>query len=621
MSGLSNPGWAFFNNTLRSALSGGTVTTTTAQAATGSNLPPAPHFVINDGVFDAQTNIVGLAYGNGASTLIRNSTFRNIACGISWNAYVDENGVENCQTQGSNPTGGQQTRMIYQRNSGDGTSAIKCKGYGGVILDLASCYGFLAESCVSGQMQFIGGSGAVITGHQETAEISSTPLSISLDHTRLNLYSDYTFPSTSTTKYTIKINDTADNFAASILDIQNHIETHYLSSAHPTDPVRGATIYITAINQNGSVRCRSVKTFIQNGFSGAGTLFPEGLFIGSADSGVTNAIAAGIDQIATGNFDLTFSNAWVVSAPAGLPAPIKTLSAPTLAAAADASGVTGSLSNGTTYQYVAACKSADGRWTVLSSDASAAAPSTGTIQLTVTNPSTPCVIALWRATTSGVDTAPDHYIEIPLDGYKTTWFDTGVNINGRAWQTASLPVPNTVASSIAVTGSPGPAGIIAATIIDRGALAQAAVTFNASGQPLAALFRHPGGLISNINFRSGTTAGTSISHAWAAIETLPGTVVAVTGDNNSVGASTVFSWALTTPTVLAPGLYYVQLNVTSSGTMPTIVGSSGSSSSAATTPPISAGNGPGGQTTPPSVGATLTAPGTPTGVLPYIWFT
>ena len=617
---LSNPGWAFFNNTLRAALSGGTVTTTTGQSSTGATLPPTPHFVINDGVFDAQTNIIGLTYGNGASAIIRNSTFINIACGISWNAYVDGNGVENCQTRGASPTGGQQTRMIYQRNSGDGTSAIKCKGYGGVILDLASCYGFLAESCVSGEMIFTASSGAVITGHQETNEINSTPLSISLDRTRLNLYSQYTHPSASNTKYSIYINDTSDNFLASILDMQNHTEVYYLNSAETTDPARGATIYVNAINQNGSVRCRSVKTVIQNGFS-TGKLYPEGLFMASAISGVTTAIAAGIDQIATGNFDMGYNGAWVVSEPANLPVPIKSLAAPTLSVAADATGVVGSLTNGTTYQYVAACKSADGRWTALSSNASIAAPSTGTIQVTITNPSTPCVIALWRATTSGVDTAPDHYIEIPLDGYETIWFDTGTNINGRAWQTSSLPVPNTVASSIIVTNSADPAGTLFVTF-DRTPLTITGGAFTASGTAIMALVRHKGGFVSNLNFRTGGTVPSSITHGWMAIVDLQGGVRAVTSDNTSIAASTTYSWALTSPLVLAPGLYYVAINVASTGTMPNLAASNGTAPAGSILPPISAGNCPtAGLSAPPSVGGTLAIPTGAGGVVPLIWGT
>jgi hypothetical protein len=83
----------------------------------------------------------------------------------------------------------------------------------------------------------------------------------------------------------------------------------------------------------------------------------------------------------------------------------------------------------------------------MSSAVQVTATSSRAVALTITNTTGPITVALWRKTAAGVASAPDHYVEIGLDAPSTIWIDTGANINGRAWQTTSLPVPNTVAAT------------------------------------------------------------------------------------------------------------------------------------------------------------------------------
>jgi hypothetical protein len=363
LEGLAATRIAFFPNTKRTALSGGTVTTTTANAAT-AGLPPAPRLVVRDGILNANGNEIGFCYGNGAATVLDNIDARKLVFGISWGQYTDLNGVRNCQATSPSPAG-TTSKLIYQRSSGDGTFADNCKSFGGVILDLASCKGFRVSAAVGAQYLFQGCTGIFEAGHQETDEVN-IPYSITLDRTRMTLLSNRTEPSKNATKYTVRIADTASHSATN-LHVIDHNEVYFPRSNDAKDAVRGPSIYVESLNANGKVRVTNSKTTIQNGVNEDGINHPEGFYIASAVAEITTALTAGADQIATGNFELSYGGAWAVGNPGGLTIPPRHLTAPTLASAADATGILGALSSATTYQYVAACKRGDGRYTILSS--------------------------------------------------------------------------------------------------------------------------------------------------------------------------------------------------------------------------------------------------------------
>jgi hypothetical protein len=85
-----------------------------------------------------------------------------------------------------------------------------------------------------------------------------------------------------------------------------------------------------------------------------------------------------------------------------------------------------------------------------------------------------------------------------------------------------------------------------------------------------------GTVVNNINFITGTTAGSGLSTAWGGLFTLSGTtatLVATTAAQaiSSLAANSVFTWALTGAyTVPATGLYYVAISITGT-TMPSWV--------------------------------------------------
>lgn len=449
MEGLAGTKWAFFVNTKRAALAAGTVTTSEANRAAGAEiLPPAPQFVIrNVGLFNAQENIIGIAYGNNAATRIENATFRNIQVGISWTGYVDENSIEDCQTVGANPTGGTSTRLIYQRDSGDGTAAVNCKGFGAIQLDLAGSQGFRGSSLVSGECIFVGCEGVIDASHVETDEIGNKPTSYSLDRTKLTFLGNHTFAGKKTTQPTFKINDSVEEASATVLNLHNCTELLYYRQSDSADPARGPLVSIEALNKNGRVRAWGAKTLIKNGWTGEGTQNPESCLISSSVEAIQSALTAAPELIASGHFTLGYNGEWKVSKPGGMATPSREIAAPTLTAAPDTSGILGALTQNQEYSYVAACVSSS-RYTTLSSEVKAKAGATKTNKLTLTNPGTPSTIILWRFKgASGVKAEPDSYIEVPLDGYSSLWIDTGTHLNGRPWITTGIPVPNTVAGT------------------------------------------------------------------------------------------------------------------------------------------------------------------------------
>jgi hypothetical protein len=171
--------------------------------------------------------------------------------------------------------------------------------------------------------------------------------------------------------------------------------------------------------------------------------------VGSAVSAVNSAISAGQGIMASGSWELRQRNgAWEVIAiqHRGLVAS-RRVTVPTLGGVtASDEGITGTLVNGTSYDYAVAMMDNLGNYGVASADVTAAADSTGCLRLSGNVVTSPARLVVWRkAASTGVLTAPDAYVILPWDGYNYRLYDTGVNINKWPWITTSVPVPNTVA--------------------------------------------------------------------------------------------------------------------------------------------------------------------------------
>jgi len=156
----------------------------------------------------------------------------------------------------------------------------------------------------------------------------------------------------------------------------------------------------------------------------------------------------------------------------------------------------------------------------------------------------------------------------------------------------------------------GPATATAATL-DRAAASESVTIAVTSGTLyLAALYLPINTVVNNVNFISGTTASTGVTHNWGVLASAARKVLGVSADNTSVDmvASTVQTYALTTPvTVASSGLYYVGQMIATATTQPTMIGNTGAAATVNAIAPISAGASNTSATTPPAVAATLTA--------------
>lgn len=159
-------------------------------------------------------------------------------------------------------------------------------------------------------------------------------------------------------------------------------------------------------------------------------------------------------------------------------------------------------------------------------------------------------------------------------------------------------------------GSIQPTGSVAATV-DRSSITSDSIAIATGTIQVAAVYLFKGQVINNVVWYSGGTAGATLNHQWAVLANSSLKVVAVTADHTSaaIAAHTAYTLALTAAyTVPASGVYYIGLMVSNNaGTEPTASGLSAANAASNNLAPKLAGTSSTGQTTPPALGATLTA--------------
>jgi hypothetical protein len=127
---------------------------------------------------------------------------------------------------------------------------------------------------------------------------------------------------------------------------------------------------------------------------------------------------------------------------------------------------------------------------------------------------------------------------------------------------------------------------------------------------LRACYLRQNTVVSNITFCTRGTAETGGSHAWYVLTDSALVVRAVTADQTGAtalaAAQTTYTFATNSYTATYSGLYYVGMCITASGMPNFLTGPTPPSPLCAVTP-VLCGSSSTSQTTPPSVGATLTA--------------
>lgn len=155
-----------------------------------------------------------------------------------------------------------------------------------------------------------------------------------------------------------------------------------------------------------------------------------------------------------------------------------------------------------------------------------------------------------------------------------------------------------------------PVGVTSESI-PRSHAAQSVTIAVASGtMQLAAVYLPANTIVNAVNFVTGTTGSTGVSHNWAVLADNNRKVLAVSADNTSADlvASTVQTYTLTTPfTTTYSGLYYIGFVIAVGTTTPTMIGVTSAGSTLNNIAPKTAGASNVGATVPVAVAATLTA--------------
>jgi hypothetical protein len=576
-----------------------------------------------------------LVADNTSSTQFDNVGIQNALALCWWWGYSDGHSFKDFAAQGVQTISGMANVIVgnmacVQENQGDNLrfDAPKAASLAQIIGNLgASITGMVGDGLYLGNCTSVHISGAHADGGQPVANGPATPMVVDCSNVVIDSSAFVTgVGTTAPGRSPIVINDHLSTLKPTDL-LLRHVDfwTYYYGL---TDIAADPDINIVAMNKGSLLRCRDC--------TGKIAANPRALRVTSTVTAIQTALTAGADIIAGGSFDVRYQEGgWAVTLPNNAAMATNTLGAPSAFTAAGITfgGSPGTLVSGGQYQYVAAFKNSLGQYTPLSAASVATTQVAGTNSLTINNDNgVTGVVALWRVTGStGVLTAPDHYVEMPMGTESVFWLDTGANINGTPWATGTVPIPNTVAGTgIIYPNIPGakPSSIGAPPLSDllptgwsTETMPRSAITSNTSGGLvsgtlyMAAVYLTAGTVVHNLTFVAGTVPGATMTHWWMGLYDSSRVQLATTADQTSaaIPAATLSTQAIaataagaaTSFTTTYTGLHYIGLMVAAT-TVPNLLGVGGAGNVAFGIAPILSGISDTAQTAPPAFPHTAT---------------
>lgn len=443
--------WAIFNNTLRAALAAGIVTAV-GNRASPTGAASKNRLTFRNANVDGQGRNAGLCFGNECAATMDNVTLVSGRTLLSWTGYADGNRQIDCHNRTS--TAVADNWLLYQIDEGDATVVDGGKaGVGSGVASLYQCRSAEIRNPIAGFYRFTDSYGIrVSTPHIEANQNTTSAFLIDNSHVDFDCGICHTGAAGAGGALggaLIEIADTFHDRKSSDVTIRALMVRTKLDP-DLGDVQRAPELYITSANDATKIR----TTFVIGAMTVRGNnswLYGRtGPLIGSAVAGITNAITAARYLIASGSWELRKrSGAWefVVPGTQGLTVSRKQGTPTALALSDVADGMVGTLVNGTTYEYCAALRDHAGNYAPVSAAVSLAAAANGALRLSMTVPTNPCTLVIWRKTGAGVLAGPDRFVTMRWDGYNANLIDTGANINGIPWVSAAVPVPNAVAAS------------------------------------------------------------------------------------------------------------------------------------------------------------------------------
>lgn len=437
---FSGTRFAIFPNTLRTAESGGVVTISDANRATGSG-GALRSLVVHDVVIDGQSANRGFCYANRTPVTMINVKFDDGRVCSTWWDYTDGNTYIGCYSRGNGYSG---QWFVEQVAQGDAVVILGPKADSTVgFYKGTGCRGMFVGGVVTGAFEFHDCSNVDMRGgHQEGQQNDATTLKLYNTDAAYHgsIYLNATQPGVTV--------DDSGGTSGSVLRLGDVQAVSLFTSG---DGARAPLLSITP-NHATRVHARRMRgVTATTGMAGEHFDGPQPTITGSAAIIAAAATPAALAAIARGSWDLaatTSSSAFVLRDARGLVITTREPSAPVIAQITTDSGVNpgGTLVEGQVYEYAVAVLDARGKFGAASAAVSATPSAKGGTRILLELPNAPSVVKVWRKTGTGVLAAPTVSVVLPVGARRAYLLDTGANISGRA-VAAAADVPNTVAGA------------------------------------------------------------------------------------------------------------------------------------------------------------------------------
>lgn len=448
--------WAFFPNTLRSALSGGVVTVSDATMA-ATPWGAKGGLAIHDGTVEGQLANNGLVFYNTVPTHISGVIMYQSRFLLSGRGYVDGNTLRDCRSLNASVNN---SFLYCQIDNGDGVSIDSCTGDAADgLIYLYLCRGANINGTVGGQIRLENCTAITMSGpHHEASEWPRTRTPILIQGSTVVIEGAEMWKDTNSGGRwaAITVNDNGSERTSRVVVRDSNAST-YFAAGTGADPAAGPFLSIEAMAMTGEIIFERVtpQIFLQplaQPFKG-GTIG-----VTSSVSAIQSALTAGVNLVESGSFRLyaNSGSTWVVDpiGPAGavLSFARGQLGQPLVWAGDSAAGpdsITGQLVNGTKYAYTWAALDEFGRYGQRATANFLTMNGSGCCRL-YGNPPRGGRVVVWRASgataESDVYAAATHYAVLDVGPGTARMYDRGANINGVPWVTTSVPQPNTVAN-------------------------------------------------------------------------------------------------------------------------------------------------------------------------------
>jgi len=421
--------WLLWPNTLRTAWDAGAgrVEVAVGTRATGERVGALQALAVRDGTFDGRGTTAGLVLANRTGTELTNVTMVGARALVTWHDYSDGTRLTGCHARhgdGERRDGA----LIEQVAPGDGVVLSGCKADAGLFTArLRRCRGAVVDANVTGRLELDRCSGVVVQGgHQECSIGDHTAVVVRSSQVTFRQTAFYCARDGSTPA--VLVDDDPAQPDASQVRLEACLEVH-LHDARDADVAHGPLVHVAHAHDLTEVRADDVRA------TSVDTADP-GTWVGTAGPRITGTGQVGevVQDVALVGRGFAVSRrtgAWGVEATsAPTAAATGSSGAPTLAGVVPAGGHDGrgSLRPRREHTYWAAVRDAGGRVSP-AARAAVRTSSTGAVRVTVTLPSAPAELLLWR----GEGSRPARHTRLPCTVRQVRLLDAGHHVEGVGW--------------------------------------------------------------------------------------------------------------------------------------------------------------------------------------------